>query len=400
MEELMLPLQLSHYTLTTALGRGVNANLAALQQQRSGLQACQFQDIELNTFIGKVIGVEDVQLPDALQEYTCRNHQLALLALQQDDFMSAVTTLKSTYESERIAVVMGTTTTGIFSAEQAFKHHHATGKLPPQFNYQQTAHPGSLSDFVADCLDLHGVRYTIGTACSSSAMVFSSAYRLLQADICDAVIVGGVDSLCGTTLHGFNSLALLSEKPCRPCDGERDGLNIGEAAGFAILQKAGNDAGIALLGFGESCDAYHVSTPHPQGDGAIKAMLQALQRANLQSQQIDYINMHGTASQVNDAVESLAISELFGEQVPCSSTKGGTGHTLGAAGIVEAIICALSLQHQFIPKSFNTQRVDEAITINVQQQTVHQTLNYVLSNSFGFGGNNCSLIFGKLTGEA
>jgi 3-oxoacyl-[acyl-carrier-protein] synthase-1 len=207
-------------------------------------------------------------------------------------------------------------------------------------------------------------------------------------------VVGGVDSLCGTTLYGFASLELLSSQACRPCDEQRDGISIGEAAGFALLEREA-DAEFALAGYGESCDAHHMSSPHPQGEGAYLAMNQALQRSGLAPEEIDYINLHGTATKANDLAEDLAVFRLFGPRTSCSSTKGWTGHALGAAGITEAIICTLCLRDDFVPGTLNTTALDPKLKSGIVIKGEKRPLKRVLSNSFGFGGNNCALVFAK-----
>jgi 3-oxoacyl-[acyl-carrier-protein] synthase-1 len=210
-------------------------------------------------------------------------------------------------------------------------------------------------------------------------------------------VVGGVDSLCRNTLYGFAALELVAPQPCRPCAADRNGISIGEAAGFALLERASQaraHSGVALLGFGESSDAYHMSSPHPQGDGAVLAMQRALASAGLAPDAIDYINMHGTASLVNDAMEDRAITRVFGTDTPASSTKGWTGHTLGAAGITEAVISALCIQHGLMPGNLNTRTLDPGLTGNLLLANREQPVQRVLSNSFGFGGSNASLIFG------
>jgi len=224
---------------------------------------------------------------------------------------------------------------------------------------------------------------------------------MIEAGLIDAAVVGGVDTLCLTTLYGFTSLGLLSTQACRPCDTERDGISIGEAAAFALLERpspslSSNDdtPAVLLLGIGESSDAYHMSSPHPEGLGARMAMQQALQSAGLAPTDIDYINLHGTATHSNDAAEAKGVIAVFGHDTPCSSTKGATGHTLGAAGAVEAVICALALQNGFIPGGLNTRETDPLLKLNYQLENCNQALARIMSNSFGFGGTNCSLIFG------
>ena len=221
---------------------------------------------------------------------------------------------------------------------------------------------------------------------------------MMEAGLIDAAVVGGVDTLCLTTLYGFNSLGLLSTQACRPFDTQRDGISIGEAAAFALLERTpehlASDA-VLLLGIGESSDAYHMSSPHPEGLGARIAMQGALKMANLNPAEIDYINLHGTATQSNDLAESKAVTAVFGNSMPCSSSKGATGHTLGAAGGVEAVICALALQHGLMPGGLNTSEIDPALGLNYLLDNREQPVSRALSNSFGFGGTNCSLIFGR-----
>jgi 3-oxoacyl-[acyl-carrier-protein] synthase-1 len=317
------------------------------------------------------------------------------MAIHQDDFLPAVKQAVDRYGADRIGVFMGTSTSGIATTEAAYQSRR-DGALPAEFTPQYTHNIASSSHFVRDYLGLNGAAIAISTACSSSAKVFAAAYRYITAGVCDAAIVGGVDSLCLTTLYGFNALDLVSAAPCRPWDAERNGINIGEAAGFAILEKPqyATASYPSLVGYGESSDAHHMSTPHPQGEGARYAMAQALQSAALQSRDIDYINLHGTATRSNDASEDIAVCRLFDNHPPCSSTKGFTGHTLGAAGITEAIFALLCLQDGLLPQNLQTKQQDKSLGANILLNSRHQTMRYVLSNSFGFGGNNCSLIFG------
>lgn len=394
------PLVISHRALVNALGVGQAATLDALQQCRGGLRPCDFLDADIATWIGRVDGLETQPVSGALAHYDCRNNRLAQLGLQQDGFVEAVLAAKSRYGSERVAVIMGTSTSGILETELAFRQRDpVSGALPASFHYTETHELSSVAEFTRHYFGLQGPSLAISTACSSSAKVFASAQRMIHAGLCDAAIVGGVDSLCFTTLYGFASLELVSSQPCRPADANRDGISIGEAAGFALLEKAEQapHANIALLGYGESTDAYHMSTPHPEGLGAALAMQRALQRAGLPADSIDYINLHGTSSKTNDSAEDRAVSSVFGSTTPASSTKGWTGHTLGAAGITEAIISMLCIEHDFMPGSLNTQTPDPAFSSRILLDNVHAPVKCVLSNSFGFGGNNCSLIFGERT---
>lgn len=391
----MQPLYLSQYTLATCLGLGRSANWDAIIQQKTGLVPCEFETVILPTYIGKVSGVEDTELPARLSHHLCRNNQLALLALQQDNFNASVLDAIKIYGKSRIGVFLGTSTSGILSTEIAYRFRNSeTGALPADFRYEQTHNTHSVSGFVRDYFELEGPAVTVSSACSSSAKVFGNAARMLACGLIDAAIVGGVDSLCLTTLYGFNSLELLSPEVCQPYGKNRSGISISEAAGFALLthKKPNHLKAIAITGIGESSDAHHMSSPHPTGDGALAAMKQALAMAGRSTDQVNYINLHGTATRSNDAAEGLAVATLFGNSVPCSSTKGHTGHALGAAGIVEVALCALAMENDTIPGGIHTKEVDEAIHINYQLGNLAGSPKIVLSNSFGFGGSNCSLL--------
>lgn len=394
----MKPLLLAHFTVTSCLGTGLQPTLDALLQARQALKPCDFETVDLATFIGEVEGVNDVKMRDSMAEYDCRNNRLAQLGLEQDGFSDAVNAAAVKYGHDRIGVFLGTSTSGILEAELAFRHRDkSTGALSEDFIYNKTQNTYSVTDFTRHYFKLAGPAAVVSSACSSSAKVFSVARRMIEAGLIDAAIVGGVDTLCLTTLYGFNSLGLLSAQACRPYDIARDGISIGEAAAFALLERPSVDidnSAVLLLGIGESSDAYHMSSPHPDGLGAKMAMQQALQSAHLASTDIDYINLHGTATPSNDAAEAKAVTAVFTQAVPCSSSKGATGHTLGAAGAVEAVICALALQHGFIPGGLNTKEVDAELKLDYRFENQQIALKHVMSNSFGFGGTNCSMIFG------
>ena len=395
----MTPLWLSHFTATSSIGCGLDQTLDALRQCRSGLVPCAFDTVDLATFIGAVDGVDAVSLPAPLADFDCRNNRLALLGLTQDGFSESVHAAIAHYGAQRIGVFLGTSTSGILETELAYRRRDpATGALPADFLYRRTHNPFAVADFARRYFGLTGPAAVVSSACSSSAKVFSSARRMLDAGLIDAALVGGVDSLCLTTLYGFNSLGLISEQPCRPFDLNRNGISIGEAAAFSLLERVPENLdanAVLLLGVGESSDAYHMSSPHPDGLGARMAMQEALNRAGLNPADIDYINLHGTATSNNDAAEDKAVSAVFGTTTPCSSTKGATGHTLGAAGSMEAVICALTLQNGLIPAGLNTTQRDPTLNVDYVLNNREQTVARALSNSFGFGGTNCSLIFGR-----
>jgi len=393
------PLWIPHFTATSAIGRGLSQTLDALRGRRGGLAPCTFDTVDLPTFIGEVAGVDAVQLPAHLAAFDCRNNRLAFLGLVQDGFADAVAAAARRHGPQRVGVFLGTSTSGIYQTELAYRRRDPVdGSLPADFDYACTHNTFSVADFARRCLGLAGPAVVVSSACSSSAKVFASARRMMAAGLIDAAVVGGVDSLCLTTLYGFNSLGLMSPQACRPFDAGRDGISIGEAAAFALLERAPEhpvrDA-VMLLGVGESSDAYHMSSPHPDGLGARLAMQQALQDARLDAADIDYINLHGTATPSNDAAETKAVGDVFGPGTPCSSTKGATGHTLGAAGGLEAVICALALRNNLMPGGLNTRQPDPLLPLNYLLDNREQPVRRVLSNSFGFGGTNCSLVFGR-----
>ena len=393
----MTPLLLSAYTATTCLGRGLDATRDALRTGRSGLARCAFETVKLDTWVGEVAGVDDERLPAALADYDCRNNRLVQMGLETDSFADRVREAVARYGKTRVGVFLGTSTSGILETELAYRRRDpATGALPDDFHYRTTHNSFSLAAFTRDYFGLEGMAMAISTACSSSAKVYAAAARQIELGMIDAAIVGGVDTLCLTTLYGFASLQLTSPQPCRPYDAARDGISIGEGAGFALLERATHAApgAVLLLGAGESSDAYHMSSPHPEGAGAKLAMEAALRSAGLEAADIDYVNLHGTSTPANDAAEGRAVAALFGERVPCSSTKGATGHTLGAAGAVEAAICALALTDGLLPGSPGTATPDPAIPVQYLLASRAGRVRHALSNSFGFGGSNCSLIFG------
>jgi 3-oxoacyl-[acyl-carrier-protein] synthase-1 len=394
------PLYLPHFTVASCLGLGLAATLQALRDSRSGLVPCAFDDAVLPTFIGVVPGVDEQVLPPALADYDCRNNRLAQLALLGDGFDTAVRATAERLGAARVGVFVGTSTSGIYETELAYRRRDPdTGALPASLVYHGSHNPYSLAGFVRAYLGLSGPAVSVSTACSSSGKVFASAWRMIDAGLIDAAVVGGVDSLCLTTLYGFGSLDVLSTEPCRPFDGARSGISIGEAAGFALLERAPQalppDA-IVLRGVGESSDAHHMSSPHPEGLGAKQAMEAALASAGVAPSEVDYINLHGTATLANDSAEGKAVAMLFGERtVACSSTKGATGHALGAAGAIEAVISALALRHGIAWGGIGTQQVDTGIPVNYLRENTPRAIDLVLSNSFGFGGTNCSLLLGR-----
>jgi 3-oxoacyl-[acyl-carrier-protein] synthase-1 len=395
----MRPLLLRSFTATSCIGKGAAATLDSLLEQRSGLASCKFETVDIDTHVGEVAGVDDERLPQNLRGFDCRNNRLAELALKQDGFFEAVEQAAERWGRRRVGVVLGTSTAGILQTEIAYRDRDpVSGALPASFEYGSTHNSFSVADYLRRRCGLEGPAVAVSCACASSAKAFGSARRMLEAGLIDAAVVGGVDSLCLTTLYGFHSLQLSSPAPCRPFDVARDGISIGEAAAFALLERAPDNLhgdSVLLLGIGESSDAYHMSAPHPEGLGARRAMRAALASAVLEPGDIDYINLHGTATPSNDRSESQAVTSVFGPTTPCSSTKGATGHTLGAAGALEAVISVLAVKNGFMPGGIHTSTVDPTLTALYIRDNRRAPIVRVLSNSFGFGGTNCSLIFGR-----
>lgn len=394
----MLPLPITAYTATSCMGRGLAATRAALAAGRTFLAPCRFMGLELPTWTGEVAGLDEVTLAPALADYDCRNNRLAALGLGQDGFAQAVARAGRRYGADRVGVFVGSSTSGLLQTELAYRQRDPdSGALPASLHYAQTHNMFSLADYLRRSLALSGPASVVSVACASSAKVFASAARAIEAGIVDAALVGGVDTLCLTTLYGFTSLELLALQACRPFDAHRCGISLGEAAAFALLERRDTPHACEswLAGFGESSDAHHMSSPHPQGRGAQQAMAQALARAGLDAGDVDYINLHGTATPSNDRSEDVAVAGLFGDQVAVSSTKGTHGHTLGAAGALEAVICLIALSDAMMPGGLASTQRDPALRSQYLTQNRRGALRRVMSNSFGFGGANCALVFSR-----
>jgi 3-oxoacyl-[acyl-carrier-protein] synthase-1 len=391
----MKPVAIGAHTVVTALGAGLAATRSALLEGRSGLTHRGFETATLDTWLGVVDAIDDVRLPAALSRYDCRNNRLAELALNCDDFAGQVRRAAARHGAARVAVILGTSTSGILHSEVAYRQRDpASGALPAWLHYAGTHDNASLARYVQAALGLRGPAFVISTACSSGAKAYASAARLMALGVIDAAVVGGVDTLCMTTLYGFNALELLSADICRPWDVRRNGLSLGEGAAFALLQRDDPQPAAWLLGCGESSDGHHMSSPHPDGAGAALAMRAALDDAALAPQDVHYLNLHGTGTPNNDAAEDAAVCAVFGRELPVSSTKGATGHTLGAAGAVEAAITLLALQHGFVPPGLNLLQRDAALHARYVAEPQSRPVKVAASNSFGFGGSNACLVFG------
>ncbi|MFT2091830.1 beta-ketoacyl-[acyl-carrier-protein] synthase family protein [Paraglaciecola sp. 2405UD69-4] len=341
------------------------------------------------------VGQVTKALPDLTgypKHFQSRNNQLLLQAYLQIE--NTVNELKQRFPSSRFGIILGTSTSGIAQGEIAMEHKLDAATFPDNYDYrvQELSNP---AEFLSEYAKLDGYVTVISTACSSSAKTFISAAEMIHAGLIDVAIVGGVDSLCGMTVNGFSALESTSAGICNPSSKNRDGINIGEAAALAVLSR--QKSSIRLCAGGESSDAHHMSAPHPEGEGAKAAMVQALDNAGLTPKDIDYINLHGTATPKNDEMEGIAVATVFPSSPFVSSTKGSVGHTLGAAGATEIAFCYLALQHQALPPQLWDEVADPAIPklnwVTASSQ-LSNPLQYCLSNSFAFGGNNVSLIIG------
>jgi len=386
----------THYALCCAAGIGLVAVREAITARRTGLRHRPWDRCEIDTWLGPVPAPLDEPWTGAMSRWDSRNNRLAWLALAQDGFGTAAAAAVARYGPARVGLVTGTSTSSIGRTEEAYATLTPAGEFAAPFLQPDVHNPHSTGAFLAEVLGIGGPVMTISTACSSSAKSLAAAARWLACGVVDAVVVAGVDSLCRSTVYGFESLQLVSRQVCRPFDARRDGLNIGEAAALTLVEREPGAAPRArLLGCGESCDAHHMSTPHPEGLGARFAMEHALQRAGVHPADVDYVNLHGTGTRNNDAVESIALAATLPANVPASSTKGWTGHTLGAAGLVEAVLAMDTFATGVLPGTLNLEQPGADIVRPVLADNLPRRPDVVLSNSFGFGGSNCVLVFGR-----
>ncbi|MDQ6993882.1 MAG: beta-ketoacyl-ACP synthase [Mariprofundus sp.] len=394
----MKPIFITAHSAVTACGMGSNSLKNALLLSQSMLKPARLITPDFLTYTGEI----ETELPilrSELSRYHSRNSRMALAALDCENahFRAAVNAAVEKYGKHRVGTIIGTSTSGIYETERAYQGCLKTGTQPSAFNFQHQHAWVATGDFLKRELGLTGPCYAISTACSSSGKAIAAGQRLIESGICDAVVVGGVDSICHLTLHGFHSLELTAETPCKPLDRDRNGISLGEGAGLLLLERNQLDQHPALIGFGESSDAYHMTAPCPDGSGSALAMQKALTATGLDADKLDYINLHATGTRMNDQSEMQAMATIFNDQTACSGTKGITGHTLGAAGAIEAIIVLLALENGFTPGTCNIQHVDEAFKQNniITHTLSKPDMHYVMSNNFGFGGNNVSLIFAK-----
>ena len=390
------PMAIVASSVVTSAGVGRDALARAMRDHRSALRPNVISSRPLPTMVGDVVGVDDAHVPPALRRLDCRNHRLATMALRADGFEAAVARVTQRLGAARIGVIMGTSTASIGASEAAYRQRDDQGRVPEAARVPELHSLHSLGLFVQLALGLSGPAITLSTACSSSAKGLAMAQRWLALHVVDAVVVGGADSLCDSVLFGFHALQLVSPDVCRPFDATRRGINLGEGAGFALLMREGDapEGCARLLGVGESSDAHHLSAPQPDGVSIEAAVRQALQRAQLAPADIQCINLHGTATLQNDAVEAAMVMRVFAPGVHASSTKGFTGHTLGASGIIEAVIGLLSIEQGFMPGTVNSTQIDPAWGGHIQAQPVHAPVRHVVSHAFGFGGSNAALVLG------
>ncbi len=396
------PLRVHAFTAVSALGDGQAAMLNAIAQGRSGLRPLGPHDFgaapmaeSLDTWVGRVDGL-DQPLPARWAHWDCRNNRLAWRGFQADGFVDAVGAAVQRHGAGRVALVLGSSTASIGATEDAYQALDATGAFPPQPDNPALHTLHSLTGFAQEALGLQGPALTVSTACSSSAKAFAAAERLIRLGLADAAVVGGVDSLCGSVVFGFHALQLVSPEPCRPFDEARRGISIGEAAAFALLERGELGSGdLQLLGHGESSDAHHLSAPDPDGAGAEAALDQALARAGLGTGDIGFVHLHGTATPKNDEVEARLIGRRFSSGTPVGSTKGMTGHTLGAAGALGAVFSLLALEHGLLPGTVNTRAPEAGLRGRLLLAPREQRVRAVASHAFAFGGSNCVLVFGR-----
>ncbi len=384
------PLPITAHAAVNALGRSTAEVLANLDAGRSGLRPPPFE-VPLTTVVGAIPG-ELAPLPSEWSDYDCRLSRMAKLAY--DEVHAAVVAARERWGAERVAVILGTSTGGLHATERAYFQWRDDGTVPDDFDFHRQHDFNGLGELLSKLSGIDGPTYTLSTACSSSGKVMAAAWRLIEADVIDAALVGGVDSLCRMTLQGFHGLGVLSDTHCRPFSAERKGINIGEGAAFQLIEREG-DSDVWVLGVGESSDAHHMSSPHPEGRGAAEAMSRAMAQAGLEVEDIDHINAHGTSTLLNDKAEAIAIHALFGDRVPVVSTKGFTGHLLGAAGGTEASFAIHAVRSNRIPANLGVEPKDPDVHIDVRPESRTQRVRRVLSNSFAFGGSNVSLLIGE-----
>lgn len=399
------PRPVTAYAAVNALGHFRPEGQAALERAETGLRSASslgsvvgepFTTLPFTTHLGAVTGLPP--LPPDLAAWDTRQSRLGFAAFRQ--IAPQVTHAVERWGKDRVALVLGSSTGGMAEAEAAYAAWTDTGAVPPHFDLWRHHSFDGLNRALVQHTGISGPSYAVSTACSSSGKAFGSALRLLESGAVDAVVVGGVDSLCQLTVFGFHSLAILASDACRPFAADRSGISIGEGAAFVLVERELSTGAVAagyVLGVGESSDGYHMTAPHPEGLGAERAMREALSQAGLHADQVNYVNAHGTGTALNDAAEAQAIARVFSHGVAVSSTKGYFGHLLGGAGAAEAVVCLAALEQQRLPVHLPLNAMEPGLAINVVERStaLAAPLSYALSNSLAFGGSNVSVLFGR-----
>ncbi len=373
----------------TCIGSGRDSHVVAMREGRSGLTDCDLPEVSFPCAIGRVAGIEEMLFPVGHAAYDNRASRLAFAALETDGLTDAVKRAIARYESRRVGLVVGTSTSGVERLESVYRAWPGEGPLAADYSLRHHNDHHAVTAFAAELLGIEGPSYTISTACSSSAKALVDASELIRLGLCDAVLAGGVDSLCLTSLYGFEALQLVSRGPCRPFDAGRDGLSIGEAAGFVLIEREGE--GMRFAGYGETSDATTMSTPPEDGAGVAAAMRAALRRGSLAPEQVDFVKLHGTATQVNDSTEGAAVAAVFGAP-DAASLKGMIGHTLGAAGAVEIVLCLDAMEAGIRPGTVGLSQPDPEIPFAARSTPSEEPISIAICNNAGFGGSNCSVI--------
>jgi 3-oxoacyl-[acyl-carrier-protein] synthase-1 len=390
----MTPAYVPAMTLTTALGRGLQPTLAALRERRSGLGRNEFGGSTPETWTGFVGRLDGVALPIGMDRFDCRSNRLVELALLQDGFADAVLATREKYGAARIGLYIGTVHAGVLEVELGYRVRAAdVASLPDGLRYREAMNRFSPAAYARERFEIRGPAAVVSNAGASSAKAFASAARAIAAGLCDAAIVGGVETLSLSSLHGFGSLGMLSRTPCRPCDIDRDGMSLGEACSLALLTRERDGARVALLGHGEAADARETTVSQAGDAGAARALRAALACARLRAAELDYVNLAASGTRDGDLVEDAALRAVLGDDVARSSTQGSTGHALGAAGIVQAAVSMLAIREGFVPGTLNCTHVDPAIGGNVVLDGRSARIGRAACISSGFGAH-CTLVFG------
>ncbi|MFY9341019.1 MAG: beta-ketoacyl-ACP synthase [Planctomycetota bacterium] len=383
------PLAVTGYSIASALGSNRAEHLAALAAGRTGLGPPPFA-LPFQTAVG-ALPFEPPELTGPLTQWSTRLARMIAHLVQ--DLDEPLRRARARWRPERIGILMGTSTAGAESTERAYQAFVATGRFPDRYDFLRQHTFGASLHVVAELTGARGPAWMVSTACTSGAKPLASAARLIAAGMLDAAVVGGVDTLCTMTLHGFESLQALDRVPCRPFHKDRLGISIGEGGALMLLERDG-DGRVLIESVGETSDAYHISAPHPEGHGAEAAMREALAFAGRRPEDVDHVNAHGTGTRLNDTAEAKAIARVFAQPLPVISTKSYTGHTLAAAGAIEAVFAALAIEEGFLPPSLHADPLDPEVKLNVPTSVTRGRFRHVLSNSFAFGGNNVSVLVG------